>query len=206
MFDNAIIMSKNGLEEISDEELTPFRIIAKTYRKEDIPEVKERIIRVLKRAHGEEDFQIMTASQIQESAGAILGLVQAVLVGIAAISLAVGSIGIMNTMFMSVMERTREIGIMKAIGATNKRVRNIFLMEAGIIGAAGGLIGIGFGFTIAIVVGLVAESAGFPLKVVPDLMLFFGALLFAMAVGMIAGYIPAKRAAEMDPVEALSQE
>ncbi len=206
MFDNAIVMPKEGLDEISEETLTPFRIIVKVYNKEDIPDVKKRITKVLEKAHGEEDFQIMTASQIQESAGAILGLVQAVLVGIAAISLAVGSIGIMNTMFMSTMERTREIGIMKAIGATNKHIRNLFLIEAGFIGAGGGIIGVGIGFVIALVVGVIADVSGFPLRINPDIVLFLGAVLFAMSVGMIAGYIPAKRASEMDPVDALGHD
>lgn len=206
MFDNAIVMPTDTLEEAYGEELYPFRIIVRTFSKDDVAEVSDRITRVLKRAHGQEDFQVMAASQIQEVAASVLGLVQLVLVGIASISLIVGGIGIMNTMLMSVMERTRDIGIMKAIGATNKRIRNMFLIEAGLIGAVGGVIGLILGFLIAVGVGIAAQYAGFALKIVPNPLIFAGAVAFAMIVGMAAGYLPAKRAAQMDPVIALGHE
>ena len=206
MFDSAVIMSKKGLEELIGEELVPFRIPVKTYTKEDVPEVEEKITRVLEKAHGEEDFKIMSSSQMQGSADAILGLINAVLIGIAAISLLVGAIGIMNTMFMSVLERTKEIGVMKSIGATNKMVRNIFLVESGFIGMGGGIIGLIVGFIIAVIVSIIATMSGFAMSITPDPLIFIGSIAFAMSVGMIAGYIPAKNAAEMDPVEALSRE
>ncbi|MFH1239868.1 MAG: ABC transporter permease [Candidatus Diapherotrites archaeon] len=206
MFDSAVIMSKDGLEELTGKELVPFRIPVKTFTKEDVPEVKEKITRVLEKAHGEEDFQIMTSSQMQGSADAILGLINAVLIGIAAISLLVGAIGIMNTMFMSVLERTKEIGIMKSVGATNKMVRNIFLVESGVIGMGGGIIGLIVGFVIAVIVSVIATMSGFAMSISPDPMIFVGSIAFAMIVGMVAGYIPAKNAAEMDPVDALSRE
>ncbi len=206
MFDSAVIMSIDGLEELTGEKLSPFRIPVKTFTKEDVPEVKEKITRVLKKAHGEEDFQIITSSQMQGSANTILGLINAVLLGIAAISLLVGAIGIMNTMFMSVLERTKEIGVMKSIGATNKMVRNIFLVESGVIGMGGGIIGLIVGFIIAVIVSLVASSSGFTMTITPDPNIFIGSIAFAMIIGMIAGYIPAKNAAEMDPVDALSRE
>lgn len=206
MFDSAVIMSLDGLEELTGEELSPFRIPVKTFTKEDVPEVKEKITRILTKAHGEEDFQIMTSSQMQESANTILGLINAVLIGIAAISLLVGAIGIMNTMFMSVLERTKEIGIMKSIGATNKMIRNIFLIESGFIGMAGGIIGLIIGFIIAVIVSVIASSSGFAMNITPDPMIFVGSVAFAMIVGMVSGYIPAKNASKMDPVDALSRE
>ena len=143
---------------------------------------------------------------MQGSADAILGLINAVLIGIAAISLLVGAIGIMNTMFMSVLERTKEIGIMKSIGATNKMIRNIFLIESGFIGMGGGIIGLIIGFIIAVIVSVIATMSGFAMSISPDPSIFIGSIAFAMIVGMVAGYIPAKNAAEMDPVDALSRE
>ncbi len=206
MFDNAIVMNYKALEDITGEDLTPFRIFVKAVNKEEVQEVKDRISRALERAHGREDFQIMTASQIQESALSILGLIQLVLVFIAAISLVVGGIGILNTMLMAVMERTDEIGVMKAIGATNTLVLQLFLTEAGLIGLVGGFIGYSLGFIVALVGGVVASSSGVDLIISFEPMLLLGSLGFAFFVGMISGFLPARRASLMDPVEALREE
>lgn len=203
MFDGAVVINYEALEESIGEELTPFRIFAKAVNKDEVLEVKERIKDRLEKAHGREDFQIMTASQIQETALSVLGLIQLVLVFIAAISLVVGGIGIMNTMLMAVLERTKEIGIMKAIGATNTTVLSLFLSEAGIIGLIGGVIGYLLGFAIALVGGIAASSSGVDLIIEFDAMLLFGSLAFAFGVGVISGYVPARRAALMEPVEAL---
>ncbi len=204
-FDNAIIMNYKSLEAITGKNLTPFRIFVKAVSKEEIPTVKEAIKKELKKAHGEEDFQILTATQIQESALSVLGLIQLVLVFIAAISLVVGGIGIMNTMLMSVMERTKEIGIMKAIGATNNDVLSIFLVESGIIGLIGGFIGYVLGFALALIGGIVASSSGLDLIISFDPVLLIGSLLFAFVIGMISGFIPSRRASLMQPVDALRE-
>ncbi|PIN98169.1 MAG: hypothetical protein COT90_05585 [Candidatus Diapherotrites archaeon CG10_big_fil_rev_8_21_14_0_10_31_34] len=203
MFDGAIVMNYRALEDSTGQKLTPFRIFAKAVNKDEVLEVKQRIKDRLKRAHGKEDVQVMTASQIQETALSVLGLIQLVLVFIAAISLVVGGIGIMNTMLMAVLERTKEIGIMKAIGATNTTVLSLFLSEAGIIGLIGGIIGYLLGLTIALIGGIAASSSGIDLIIEFDPMLLFGSLAFAFGVGVISGYIPAQRAANMEPVEAL---
>ncbi len=203
MFDNAVVMNYETLEEITGKELTPYRIFAKAVNKEDVSEVKERIKRELERAHGQEDFQILTASQIQETALSVLGLIQIVLVFIAAISLVVGGIGIMNTMLMSVVERTKEIGVMKAVGATNTIVLSLFLTESGIIGLIGGFIGYLIGFALALIGGIIASSSGVDLFIEFNLFLFLGSLGFAFFVGVISGFIPSRRASLMDPVEAL---
>ncbi|MFH1663528.1 MAG: ABC transporter permease [archaeon] len=205
MFDNAIIMNYETLEKITGTELTPFRIFVKAVSKEEVSEVKERLKRELKKAHGKEDFQIMTASQIQESALSVLGLIQLVLVFIAAISLVVGGIGIMNTMLMAVTERTKEIGVMKAIGATNNIVLSLFLTESGLIGLIGGTIGYLFGFGIALIGGIVASSSGIDLLISFDPLLMIGSLAFAFLIGMISGFVPSRRAAMLEPIEALRQ-
>jgi len=203
MFDGAVVMNYEALEDSIGTKLTPFRIFAKAVNKDEVLEVKQRIKDTLERAHGKEDVQVMTASQIQETALSVLGLIQLVLVFIAAISLVVGGIGIMNTMLMAVLERTKEIGIMKAIGATNTTVLSLFLSEAGIIGLIGGLIGYLLGLTIALIGGIAASSSGIDLIIEFDPMLLLGSLTFAFIVGVVSGYIPAQRAANMEPVEAL---
>ncbi len=204
--DSAIIMNYKTLEEITGKELTPYRIFAKAVTQEEVPEVKERIKDRLEKAHGQEDFQVITAAKIMESALSVLGLIQLVLVFIAAISLVVGGIGIMNTMLMAVMERTDEIGVMKAIGATNKIILSIFLVEAGVIGLVGGFIGYAGGLMAALIAGVIASSAGFDLIIGFDPVLFLGSLTFAFVIGVVSGFIPAQRAAKMDPVEALREE
>ncbi len=148
----------------------------------------------------DKDYMILTSQSIMDQIGTITGLLATFLGGVAAISLLVGGIGIANTMFMSVMERTREIGILKAIGARRSTIMEIFVMEAGIIGLGGGLIGVLLGLLISTVLGAV----GVPSKFTLELGAF--ALLFSVGVGMIAGYFPARRASELQAVEALRYE
>jgi len=139
-----------------------------------------------------------------EIAGSILMLIQVAVFAFASIAIIVGGIGIMNTMFTSVRERTREIGIMKAIGATNNAVLAIFLMEAGIIGFGGGIGGTILGILAAKL--LEAYSRINPIfylnpSVTPGLILF--GLFFSFFVGSLAGFFPARKAATLKPVEAL---
>jgi len=116
---------------------------------EDVSKVADKIKQELKKDHNAEDFKLQTSEQLKDTAASILSIIQAIFVGIAAISLVVGGIGIMNTMLMAVMERTREIGVMKAIGATEKRIMSIFLTESAFVGMIGGVLGIALGFLVS---------------------------------------------------------
>ena len=152
----------------------------------------------------EEDFTVQTIEQTIAGMTTILGVVQAVLIGIAGISLLVGGIGIMNTMYTSVVQRTPEIGVMKAIGARNSSIMTIFLIESGILGLAGGIIGIILGVAMSKVVEIVAAQAGMSmLKAYFPWYLIVGALVFSVLVGMLSGILPARQAAKMHPVDAL---
>jgi len=157
---------------------------------------------------GEEDFKVETFEQYLTSFMVIFGIVQAVIVGIAAISLIVGGIGIMNTMYTSVLERTRDIGIMKAIGATNEDIRNLFLIESGMLGLTGGIIGVLLGVGLAKLtefIGVVFLQTTLLQAALPA-WLIIGSLAFAFILGALAGTLPAVQASKMNPVDALREE
>jgi len=181
-------------------------VIAQVKSANDIPMLQEKIKKELERRRGDTNFQVVTATQILEQINQVLGIMQFVLVGIAAISLIVGAIGIMNSMYTSVMERTRDIGIMKAVGAMNSDILNIFLVESGLIGFVGGIFGVIIGSLMAFIIGQISKSAGFLLIIkIEPLVIVFG-LLFAFVVGIISGILPAYQASRLKPVDALRYE
>ena len=174
-----------------------------------IQQVEETLQKVLRKERnvekGKEDFSIQTPAQIIETVNNIVGVVQSVLVGIALISLLVGGIGIMNTMYTAVLERTKEIGIMKAIGAQNKDIMLLFLIESGLLGLFGGLIGLGLGIFLSKGVEFVAAHALGPNLLAASIswQLAAGALLFSCTVGIVSGLLPSRQASALAPVEAL---
>lgn len=175
---------------------------------EQLESVRVKIERLLRRAHklrpGQaNDFKIQTADQLLESFEKVTDTVTAVLGGIVAISLLVGGIGIMNIMLVSVTERTREIGIDKALGATRNFILIQFLSEAIILCLLGGLIGLGLGYGIGAAVS--ALLPGFPPAQVPFWAILL-ALGFSAGVGILFGIMPAAKAANLDPIEALRYE
>lgn len=181
-------------------------IIAQVRSVDDIPKLQEEIEKKLEKERDDTNFQVVTATQILEQINEVLGIVQFVLVGIAAISLVVGGIGIMNSMYTSVLERTKEVGIMKSIGAKNSDIFQIFLIESGLMGFVGGFFGAILGTIVAIIVGKVATSSGFLLNIkIEPLVLLFG-LLFAFVVGVASGVLPAMQAAKLRPTSALRYE
>ncbi len=205
--DTTIIMSLDDAEQLFDVSDEYDFFFVKVKEGADPEDVAERIRDRLEKLRGEEDFTVMTAAQLSETVGGILSAVSAVLIGIGAISLLVGGVGIMNTMYTSVTERTREIGIYKALGAENNTILTLFLVESGLIGVFGGLIGIVLGFGMAIVVEMVGKEMGVGLLhawISWELALF--ALLFSFGIGVLAGFLPARSAAKMNPVDALRHE
>ncbi|MBT3284964.1 ABC transporter permease [Candidatus Bathyarchaeota archaeon] len=148
-----------------------------------------------------EDVKVISADSAREMIGDVTGTIEAVLGGIAAISLVVAGVGIVNTMTVSVSERTKEIGTLKAIGAQNLDVLFIFLAEAGYTGLAGGFLGGAFGFILGIVIG---GFVGLPVDL--NYNLWGMVILFAVTTSILAGAWPAWSAANMNPVEALRHE
>jgi len=204
--DNTIYMSLDAYREVFHETNEIAFISAQIKPGVDIVDLQEKVKRQLERSRGNKNFQVITPTQILEQIGTILGVVQAVLVGIAAISLVVGGIGITNSMYTTVLERTKEIGIMKAIGARNSDIMSIFLIESGLMGFVGGFFGVLIGTLLSLAIGSFATQAGFKLIVTinPGLMLF--GLGFAFIIGMLSGSLPARQASKLKPVDALRYE
>lgn len=151
--------------------------------------------------HAENDFTVRNLAAVLEAAEAAAGVMTTLLAGVAAVSLLVGGIGIMNIMLVSVTERTKEIGIRMAVGATQQVILLQFLTEAVVLSLVGGVIGILSGVLAS---GLIPVLTGWPAAISPGAILL--SVLFAFAVGVFFGYYPARRAAALNPVEALRYE
>jgi putative ABC transport system permease protein len=169
--------------------------------------IKEKLRKHKGEKEGQEDFFIQTFEQLLQTYSTIITVLNSILVIIALISVIVAAVNISNTMYTAVLERTREIGVMKAIGARNSFIMWMFFLESGIIGLIGGLIGIFFGYCLAKFGGAIAAGAGFGLlKPYFPLWLTIGCLVFSFAVGAAAGFFPARAASKHKPVDALRYE
>jgi putative ABC transport system permease protein len=175
-----------------------------------VPLASEEIAQILRTRHrtalGADDFTIFTQQDFLSVAGTITNVLTIFLGGIAAISLLVGGIGIMNIMLVSVTERTKEIGLRKAVGARKSDILIQFLTESSLLSMIGGIIGIIFGWLIAFAVGRIAAASGTPFTPNVSLGSVLLATIFSTAVGLFFGIYPASRAANLEPVEALRYE
>jgi putative ABC transport system permease protein len=176
----------------------------------EVPQASEEIAQVLRSRHrteiGADDFTIFTQQDFLNTASTITNVLTIFLGGIAAISLLVGGIGIMNIMLVSVSERTREIGLRKAIGAHKRDILIQFLTESSVLSLIGGLIGIALGWTFSYFVGRIATAYDAPINPSIGLDVVLLATIFSTAVGLFFGLYPANRAASLEPVEALRYE
>jgi putative ABC transport system permease protein len=154
---------------------------------------------------GEDDFSIQTPQQGIQTINTILDTINLVIAGIAAISLLVGGIGITNTMYTSVVERIREIGIMKSVGARNSDILTLFLAESALLGLVGGIIGVIIGLALAYAAasGISAAFGGLDFSISLNAPFLIFAALFSVFVGMISGVFPALQASKLNPVDAL---
>jgi len=175
---------------------------------DSVQEASDEVSEYLRERHridtGEaDDFTVYTQESVAEMAESITNVLIIFLGGVAGISLLVGGIGIMNIMLVSVTERTREIGLRKALGAHKSHILTQFLTESALLSLIGGLVGIMLGWGLAVGVGIYAESAGTDISPVFTANSILLATLFSAAVGIFFGIYPANRAASLEPVEAL---
>ena len=177
---------------------------------ETVPQASEEIANILRQRHrtpiGSDDFTVFTQQDFLQTFAAITGVLTIFLGGIAGISLLVGGIGIMNIMLVSVTERTREIGLRKALGARRRDILIQFLTESSLLSLIGGIIGILLGWVIAYAVGQIAAANGTDFIPVVTTDAVALATIFSAAVGLFFGIYPANRAANLEPVEALRYE
>lgn len=156
---------------------------------------------------GKEDFFVQTFEDALEIFGNIFTIINGVLVLIALVSLVVAAVNIMNTMYTAVIERTKEIGVMKSIGAKNTDILTVFMIESGFLGTVGGIVGIIFGYIISKIGEYAAAAGGYSfLKPVFPWYLTAGCILFAFVVGAGSGFLPALQASKLKPVDALRYE
>ena len=208
-FNEALFMAQEDMEKIFNIEDEIDLILVRVRDDADPEAVAAEITRKMLRdrglKEGEEDFSVQTPLKVLGTVTTLLTGVQIVVSGIAAIALLVGTIGVANTLFTSVVERTREIGIMKSIGAQQKNIALIFMSEAAVLGLIGGLLGIGLGSALALGSAALANTALnttlFSVKLNP--VFLGGTLLFSLLIGILAGVIPAFQASRLHPVEAL---
>jgi putative ABC transport system permease protein len=179
-----------------------FRLFVEVRNPAEIESAKQQVIDLLRERHGGvEDVTVLTQDAVLTTFGNIMTVLTAALGGIAAVSLSVAGIGIMNVMLVSVTERTNEIGLLKAVGASRRQILAFFLVEAAIISSVGGAVGMSVAFLINR--GLMALYPAFPVR--PPEWAVIGAVAVSILVGVIFGALPARRAARLDPVAALAR-
>jgi len=212
LFDTQVVIPRDTMTQITgvQNELSIIQaIVNEGVSPDSLAEViKKNLRRSRNLKEGNEDFQIQTPEQLKQTVDSILGIVQAIIIGIAGISLIVGGIGIMNTMYTAVLERTGEIGTMKAIGAKNSDILMIFLVESGLLGLVGGGIGVAAGMMLSklVEIGTILAFNSRLIAASYDWWLIAGALAFSFLIGTVSGIVPAYQASRMEPVVALRYE
>lgn len=201
--DDTIMMPINAAKSILNK-TTLSSIMVAVADDADISAVSDDITTVLLSAHhvtsDKQDFTVTSQETMQSTISQITGTMTLFLGGIGAISLLVGAIGVANTMFMSVLERTKEIGILKALGMTSGNITLLFLIESAMIGLIGGVLGVLLSFLASFVMSMAGISSAITLE------LAAAAVAFSALVGIVSGVAPARNAAALEPVQALSYE
>ena len=177
-----------------------FRIMIQLRPRSDIEAVEKKIEAVILERHDEIDVTCVTPDSVIDSLSSVLSTLTLALVGIAAISLCVAGIGIMNVMLVTVSERRSEIGLLKALGATRRQVMLVFLTESILLSSAGGLLGIGIGTSLIQIITWMFPAV----PATAPVWALFSALVVALFTGVFFGVFPAMRAMRLDPIVALS--
>lgn len=202
--DSTIYITRKAGDDLLNYEDSVNYIMVKTKADTDNKDTVKRIERLLTKTRDEENFMIISADDFLELITRLLTLIKVILATIASISVVVGSLGVINSVYTSVLERTKEIGVLKSIGAKINDITFIFVLESLLLSLAGGVIGFGLGVAIAKGVSLYAASAGFDMftiSITVEIVLL--AFILSVIVGIVAGLFPARSAAKLNPVNAL---
>lgn len=208
--DSQVYLTYEGMEKIfgtKSYEYIGIRAASGQDPKQVADKIKERFRDYKGQKKGEEDFFVQTFEDVIKMYNNVITIINGVLVLIALVSVVVAGVNITNTTYTSVLERTKEIGVMKSIGAKNNFILMIFMFESGFLGFVGGAIGIGFGYLISKIGEYIAEFYGLAmLRPAFPLWLIISCLVFAFLVGAVAGLLPAIQASKQNPVDALRYE
>lgn len=209
---NALLVPLEEMRDVysfEEDEVSRFIVeIQEGFEQETVQENIEEALRQDRNVDKEEqEFSTSTPQDILDSLRNVLSIVQSIVVGLASIALVVGAVGIMNTMYMAINERTQEIGVLKAIGASKRNIRLLFLLEAGMIGFIGGLIGVLLGIGITeLTVFTATEFSSVEIIRGYTLNLIISSLIFSTLIGVLSGYLPARKASNLEPADALRYE
>jgi putative ABC transport system permease protein len=199
---NMVMMTLTAFDRIVPNK-KPVYVMVITLSREDNTQISEKLTDHFENKYGEKAVYVYTSDQVLEQVNSLYAIITFFLIGISAIAMIVGGVGIMNAMVTSVIEKTKEIGIMKALGASNFIILMIFIIEAALIGLIGGAIGTLLGYGLSQIIALFAIQSGFILQGVINVEITLVGLGFSTIVGIISGFIPAWNAANLDPIEAL---
>jgi putative ABC transport system permease protein len=204
--DSTVYITRKSAEEISGFGDVVNYISIRSKPNTDVNAVKTKIENKLEVTHDKDTFTVITAEQMLDMVKTILNIMKIILTAIAGISIVVGAIGIANSVYTSVMERTREIGVLKSIGAKINDIIFIFVFESILLSFIGGVIGLGIGIGIAKAIEWYAKINAYDIfKIIVTPEIVITALLLAIFVGFIAGLLPAYKASKMNPVDALKE-
>jgi putative ABC transport system permease protein len=210
--DQQVYITFNDAKELFNSGDRTDQIIVQVKEGQDInliaENVKRKLISFRDVTEKTRDFTISTPEELLKSFASILNIITAFLLGVAGISLLVGAVGIANTMYTSVLERTKEIGVMKAIGAKNSDILTIFIIESGFLGLIGGILGVLVGMGVGKIIEYIAvtQLGTTILRVVFPWYLILGCLTFAFLIGSFSGFFPARQASKVKPADTLRYE
>lgn len=203
--DSAAIMSFDDIKKISGQDTYSF-IRVSFYENADLQFMKEAIDEKLNPRNGEKRINITSPDQAMDQFNQIIGVLTMIISFVSGIALIVGGINVMNTMYSNILERINEISVMKAIGATNEDIRNLFLIESFILGFIGALIGFFMSYGLAELLSMAIINAGYNVPIYFDWTFFLEVIGITSIFAMLFGTYPAIRAAKVDPADNLRDE